>query len=98
MLQNAGRRDTENVHVANKYVMWEVVRKLSQKMRRFQVVKHTKKGTTAGFACLVWSHCKATATWKEADCSSTVVQHSRHAHRGSVQEQPQMEQRTRGTE
>ena len=73
-------------------------------------MKHTKKKKTAGFSCWVWTHCTAFTTWMEADCSSTLVQHSRLARHSSVQEQPrdpllvrhlserQMEQRSSETE
>ena len=80
---STGRRDTENVNVANEYVIRGLVRKLSRKTRRLQVVKHTKKRETSGFPCLAWTHCIAVATWTEAN-SSTVAQHSQHARHSSV--------------
>ena len=67
----AGRRDTENVIVASEYMIGEVVRKLSRKTRRLQVVKQTTSRKTVGFSCLDWTRCVTTATRKEADISSS---------------------------
>ena len=96
-----GGRDTENVNVVSTCVIRAVVRKLSRTMRRLQEVKHSKKKETkkketkkkkkektGGFSCLGWTHWTAVATWKEADLSSTKVQHSRLTRHSSAQKQP----------
>ena len=86
MLSLAGRRDKEYVNVANEYVTREVVRRPSRKTRRLQGVKRTKKRKTTGFPRLAWTHCITMATWKEADASWTMVQHSQHVRHSFVQD------------
>ena len=63
-----------------------MVRKLSRKTRRLQVVMHAMKRKTVGCSRLDWTHCVTSATRKHGDRSSTVAQHSWHARRSSAQE------------
>ena len=66
--------------VANEHANRGVVRKLSRKTRRLQVVKHTMEKKTAGPSCLDLTHCAMTADrrqWRSAfGMSATVLRAS----------------------
>ena len=80
-----GRRDKENVNVVS------TLRFQGSAQEAFaedETPPSCEAYEAAEFSCLASPHCTAMATSKEADWSSTVVDHSRLARHSSVQEQP----------
>ena len=95
----AGRRDTENVIVANEHTNRGMVRELSRKTRRLQIMKHTMTRKTAGFSCFDLPHC-VTMAMREPNCSSTVARGNNHETNSwcDTFSERHMEQRSRDNE